>query len=79
MNPLFFTYTPDERGRFQGRGTYGYQPFETFCSLVSELNQGAMTLNDIESSVPTLESTMNVIAILEAGKRSLASGDKVRL
>jgi D-galacturonate reductase len=79
LNPLFFSYTPDEYGRFQGRGTYGYQPFDVFCDLVNRLNDGSLSLDEIESSVPTLESTLTVISLLEAGRRSLASGGKIHI
>merc|ERR1719160_1464116 len=68
-------YTPDAEGFFAGQRGYGYLSLESFVDNCLALNAGEVTLQKInDMQLPTLEKTLNVTAILEAGRRSLDSG-----
>jgi D-galacturonate reductase len=65
-NPLFFRYTPDAQGRFAGQSSYGYQSIADFILGKRE-------------NLATIETTRNITAILEAGRRSLVTGRRIKL
>ncbi len=78
-------YTPDDQGRFVGQNGYGYKSFEVWLRACHDMNAKQISLQDIlekKSAVPseyssflaTIQSTLNVTAILEAGRRSLDAG-----
>jgi len=71
LNPLFMRYTPDEEGFFAGQRGYGYLSFEAFIDACTALNRGEKTREDLQRSLPTIENTKWMTAILEAGRRSL--------
>jgi D-galacturonate reductase len=65
-------YAPDENGDFAGQSGYGYVSFEKFVDAVTNLKEGKVTLDDLDSKdLPTLKNTLGTTAILEAGRRSL--------
>ncbi|KAI9658905.1 MAG: hypothetical protein M1821_001865 [Bathelium mastoideum] len=71
-NPFYMKYAPDEEGNFAGQGGYGYISFEKFVDAVIALQDGKLTLDDLDKrGLPTLKNTIATGAILEAGRRSL--------
>ncbi|KAL5375124.1 hypothetical protein DPSP01_011438 [Paraphaeosphaeria sporulosa] len=71
-NPFYMKYAPDEEGNFAGQIGYGYISFEKFVDAVNQLNEGKVTLDQLDSRpLPTLKNTIATTAILEAGRRSL--------
>ncbi|PGH32935.1 hypothetical protein GX50_04279 [[Emmonsia] crescens] len=72
INPFYMRYAPDEEGNFGGQTGYGYISFEKFVDAVSALNEGRVTLNELDKrGLPTLKNTIATTAILEAGRVSL--------
>ena len=72
-NPFYMRYAPDESGNFGGQSGYGYVSFEKFVDAVMALNEGKVTLDELDArtGLPTLKNTIATAAILEAGRRSL--------
>ena len=71
VNPLFMKYTP-KGGKFAGQGTYGYRSFSVFIEACVEVNEGRKKLEDFEEGeFPSVNTTMQGTAILEAGRKSL--------
>lgn len=69
---FYMKYAPDEEGNFAGQIGYGYISFEKFVDAVNQLNEGKVTLEQLDSRpLPTLKNTIATTAILEAGRRSL--------
>mmetsp|Transcript_20669 Transcript_20669/g.33328 ORF Transcript_20669/g.33328 Transcript_20669/m.33328 type:complete len:87 (-) Transcript_20669:304-564(-) len=64
-------YTKGADGHFGGRHGYGYRSFEAFVVEAQALNQGSRKTAELDASMPTANTTMQVTAILEAGRRSL--------
>ena len=65
-------YAPNEEGNFAGQTGYGYISFEKFIDAVTALNDGRVTLDELDRrSLPTLKNTLTTAAILEAGRISL--------
>ena len=65
-------YTPDEEGNFGGQTGYGYVSFEKFIDAVAALNEGTITLDQLDQQdLPTLKNTIATTAILHAGRISL--------
>jgi D-galacturonate reductase len=82
QNPLFMKYTP-RNGQFVGQEGYGYKSFELFVRAASQINQHLATPKDYESFGPFnvdglagIGGTLQVTAILEAGRRSLDNGSR---
>ena len=73
-NPLFFKYTPDDSGRFDGRHCYGYVTFEKFVDAACDVRDGRCDPSDYSAVLPTFDATVMVTAILEAGRLSLSRG-----
>lgn len=72
VNPLYMKYTKDAQGYFAGQRGYGYLSLESFVDNCRALNSGETTLDGLNAaSMPTLDLTLEVTAILEAGRRSL--------
>jgi D-galacturonate reductase len=69
-NPLFMSYTP-QNNQFVGQSGYGYQSIKSFLEACIQINSNKISINYFESSLPTLGSTINVTAILQAGRLSL--------
>ncbi|GMI29545.1 hypothetical protein TrCOL_g1087 [Triparma columacea] len=70
-NPLFMKYTP-KNGKFAGQETYGYKSFSIFIDSCASVNAGETTLADYDKGeFPSVNSTMQGTAILEAGRMSL--------
>lgn len=70
---FYMRYAPDESGNFAGQTGYGYISFEKFVDAVTALNEGKVTLDELDAreGLPTLKNTIATGAILEAGRRSL--------
>lgn len=65
-------YSPDEEGNFAGQTGYGYISFEKFIDAVTALNEGRVTLDELDRrGLPTLRNTIATTAILHAGRVSL--------
>ncbi|KAH0844208.1 NAD binding Rossmann fold oxidoreductase [Fonsecaea pedrosoi] len=77
-NPFYMRYAPDEQGNFAGQSGYGYVSFEKFIDAVTALNDGTVTLAQLNQrgGLPTLRNTVLTTAILEAGRRSLDQGGR---
>ena len=76
-NPFYMRYAPDEEGNFNGQGGYGYVSFEKFVDAVTKLNEGKVSLEELDRrGLPTLGNTVMTTAILEAGRRSLDEGGR---
>jgi len=72
-NPLFMKYTP-KNGKFAGQDTYGYKSFSIFIDACVSINAGKSSLADYDTGeFPSVNSTMQGTAILEAGRISLDS------
>jgi len=69
-NPLFMKYTPKE-GKFAGQQSYGYKSISTFIEASSELSTNISKLKEYDMNLPTIQNTLNVTKILEAGRISL--------
>jgi D-galacturonate reductase len=46
INPLYWRYTPDARGRFAGQNTYGYRSFEGFANACLSVSNGLSRASD---------------------------------
>ncbi|MDY0401894.1 Gfo/Idh/MocA family oxidoreductase [Sulfurovum sp.] len=77
-NPLFMKYTPRD-GKFAGQQGYGYRSIETFVRSADELAEKPSKLAEFKQDLPTIENTLNVTKILEAGRRSLDEGRVIGL
>jgi D-galacturonate reductase len=75
LNPLFMKYTPTD-GRFAGQQGYGYRSVEETVGAVAAIHSGQASAADFEQSLATVSTTMTTTAVLEAGRRSLATGGK---
>ena len=73
-NPLFMKYTPDAQGYFSGQSGYGYCSIEAFVDAVAQIRALQATPQDFRGGLATVDDTVLVTAILEAGRRSLNSG-----
>ena len=79
-NPFYMKYAPDEEGNFNGQGGYGYVSFEKFIDGATALNEGRVTLEELDRrGLPTLANTVATTAILEAGRRSLDEHRSVQI
>lgn len=78
-NPLFMKYTPRD-GKFAGQDGYGYKSIATFVKRSLELKECSSKskekLKEFNKTLPTIQNTLNVTKILEAGRISL---DKQRI
>ncbi|CAF0754461.1 unnamed protein product [Didymodactylos carnosus] len=70
INPLYMKFIPTD-GYFSGQSGYGYRSFESFIDACSAINSKQSTLEDFDSKLPTISTTFQVTAILEAGRLSL--------
>ncbi|CAK8988133.1 unnamed protein product [Durusdinium trenchii] len=61
----------DSLGRYVGQGCYGYISFERFVEAATAITKGEAKPEDFNSELPTGYSTVQVTAILEAGRKSL--------
>ncbi len=79
-NPLFMKYTPSADGHFAGQTGYGYRSIEDFVDAAAAIRAGTATARTYRDRLATLDDTVLVTAILEAGRRSLDSaGARVRI
>ena len=75
-NPLFMKYEPDADGHFSGQSSYGYRSIEDFVSAAVSIRGGAK-VSDFHGKLATIQDTLAVTAILEAGRISLDGGGRV--
>ncbi len=75
-NPLFMKYTPDADGFFAGQTGYGYRSAEAFIDAVLAIRAGEATVDSFAGKLATVQETLLVTAILEAGRRSLDDGGR---
>ena len=76
-NPLFMKYTPDANGHFAGQSGYGYRSIADFVQAAIDMKSGSATSGDFRGQLATIEDTIWVTGILEAGRQSLDSGGSV--
>ncbi len=69
-------YTKDAKGRFSGQQGYGYKSLDAFVDAVLKIRKGEAKPEDFDGELPTLATTFQGTAILEAGRKSLDSGGK---
>ncbi|KAI9007725.1 hypothetical protein DFJ74DRAFT_688876 [Hyaloraphidium curvatum] len=75
VNPLYMRYAPDAGGYFAAQQTYGYRSIEAFCQACIDINSGRSSVSSFDELLPTIGATLAVTAILEAGRKSLDSGN----
>lgn len=77
-NPLFMKYTPDCGGHFAGQSAYGYRSIEAFVDAAQAINGSDARPECFRGKLATVDDTLLVTAILEAGRRSLNEGGSVQ-
>lgn len=70
-NPLFMKYTPDADGRFAGQSGYGYRSIADFVEAATAIRDGSRSVESFNGQLATIQDTLLVTAILEAGRLSL--------
>lgn len=78
-NPLFMKYTPAADGNFAGQSGYGYRSIEDFVEAAISIRQGHATSDSFSGKLATIDDTILVTAILEAGRRSLDEGVMIQI
>jgi D-galacturonate reductase len=73
-NPLFMKYVPDADGCFAGQTGYGYRSIEAFIDAALAIRAGKANVASYSGKLATVQETVLVTAILEAGRRSLDDG-----
>ena len=73
-NPLFMKYTPNTQGYFAGQTGYGYQSISAFVDAVCQIREGSAKPSDFQDRLATIQKTLTMTAILEAGRQSLDNG-----
>jgi len=76
-NPLFMKYSPAANGQFAGQDGYGYRSIADFVEAAVAIKSGPASPGDFRNKLATIDDTIWVTAILEAGRRSLDSGGAV--
>ncbi|KAF7586933.1 hypothetical protein BBP40_008007 [Aspergillus hancockii] len=80
VNPFYMRYAPDDEGNFSGQTGYGYISFEKFIDAVTAVNEGRVTLDQLDARpLPTLKNTIATTAILHAGRISLDENRSVEI
>ncbi|MEA3512142.1 MAG: Gfo/Idh/MocA family oxidoreductase, partial [Campylobacterota bacterium] len=67
-NPLFMKYTPRD-GKFAGQNGYGYKSIETFIKSSIQIKEDSSKLKEFNKTLPTIQNTLDVTKILEAGRK----------
>ncbi len=75
LNPLFMRYIPLD-GKFVGQDCYGYRSIEMFIDAALSIDQGYATFESFDSTLPTINQTLQTTAILQAGRLSLDNGNQ---
>ena len=70
-NPLFMKYTPNTQGYFAGQAGYGYRSISAFVDAVCQIREGGAKPSDFQDRLATIQQTLTMTAILEAGRQSL--------
>ena len=61
VNPLFWKPTPSN-GKFMGQSCYGYLSFEAFIDGATGLNEGTVTMAELDAELPTMSTTAGATA-----------------
>ena len=69
-NPLFMKYEP-KNGKFAGQKCYGYESIERFVESAIQVNDGSSVADFDDGEHPSVNTTTQTTAVLEAGKLSL--------
>ena len=73
-NPLFMKYTPNTQGYFAGQTGYGYRSISAFVDAVCQIREGGTSPSDFQDRLASIQQTLTMTAILEAGRQSLDHG-----
>ena len=73
-NPLFMKYTPNTQGYFAGQTGYGYRSISAFVDAVCQIREGSAKPSDFQDRLATIQKTLTMTAVLEAGRQSLDNG-----
>jgi D-galacturonate reductase len=76
VNPLYMRYVPDAAGRFAGQTGYGYRSIEAFVDACSAMRAPGASVQEVSATLASVAATLQVTAILEAGRRSLDAGGR---
>jgi len=68
---LFYFLNKKIIGYFAGQLGYGYRSFEAFIDAVAELNAKKIDMDKCDAKLPTIGTTFQETAVLEAGRISL--------
>jgi D-galacturonate reductase len=80
VNPFYMKYAPSEEGNFNGQSGYGYVSFEKFIDACTAMNEGKVTLDELDArGLPTISNTIATAAILHAGRISLDENREVKV
>lgn len=79
VNPLYMSYAPGPGGHFAGHFGYGYRSIAAFVEACQSVNAKHVDADALHGVLPTLQSTLLVTAIVEAGRRSLDAGGRTAL
>ena len=77
-NPLFMKYTPNTQGYFAGQTGYGYRSISAFVDAVCQIREGSAKPSDFQDRLATIQKTLTMTAILEAGRQSLDNGSTLQ-
>jgi D-galacturonate reductase len=58
---------------------YGYRSIEAFVRAVQDVNAGVASVSSFDATLPTVGTTLQTTAILEAGRKSLDLRRPVRI
>eukprot|EP01130_Rhizamoeba_saxonica_P009028 TRINITY_DN3663_c0_g1_i1.p1 TRINITY_DN3663_c0_g1~~TRINITY_DN3663_c0_g1_i1.p1 ORF type:complete len:416 (-),score=92.31 TRINITY_DN3663_c0_g1_i1:26-1273(-) len=81
VNPLYMKYTPSASGHFAGQSGYGYVSLQTFVEAAQQLNTGKVEDPSYfdDKELATVNEEFLTTAILQAGKKSIESGEVVTI
>ncbi len=68
---MFYFLNKKIIGYFAGQLGYGYRSFEAFIDAVAELNAKKIDMDKCDAKLPTIGTTFQETAVLEAGRISL--------
>jgi len=66
-----FFFQNKKIGYFAGQLGYGYRSFEAFIDAVAQLNANKIDMDTCDAKLPTIGTTLQETAVLEAGRISL--------
>ena len=75
INPYFSDYLPDENGELKFAG-YGHTSIQNFFKDVTDLMNGKVTLEHLQTHRPSFQSALPSTAIVEAVNESLKNDSR---